>query len=241
MQVTVDDPAKSAVHVKNRILLALPEEDCQRILAKLELVDLSRGAILHDAGEPIRYAFFMNTGMASLVAATGGGASVEIGVVADEGLIGMPAILGKQRVSCRAMVQIPGTALKIPLEALQKEVDQCPKLHSLLMKYMHALHSQVSQSALCNRFHSLQQRLCRRLLTTRDRVGTDRFFLTHEMLARMLGSTRTPVTLTAGALQEAGMISYHRGRIRLLNQESLERSACECYRIIKEDYEHIFD
>jgi CRP-like cAMP-binding protein len=238
---TIDDPVGQAIQIKNRILLALPVEDCQRILPKLELVDLARGAILHDAGDSIQHAFFINTGLASLIARTGSGASVEIGLVADEGLIGMPSVLARKRVSCRALVQIPGTALKIALEALEGELEQCPRLRSLLLNYMHVLHSQVSQSALCNRFHSLQQRMCRRFLTTFDRAGTDRFFLTHEMLARMLGSTRTPVTLIAGALQEAGLISYHRGQVRLLNQESLESSACECYRIIKGDFEHLFD
>ncbi len=241
MSSILEDAAKPLVQVKNRILLALPSQDFQRLLSKSEFMNLARCTVLYDVGWPIRHVYFMNTGMASLVATTENGASVEIGTVADEGLIGMPAVLGKSRMSYRALVQIPGTALRISVPALEGELEQCHKLQSLLLKYMHVLHAQVAQSAVCNRFHSLEQRLCRWLLASRDRVGADRFSLTHELLAHMLGSTRTPVTLIAGALQREGLISYHRGLIRILDHQALETSACECYRVVKEDYDHIFD
>ncbi len=241
MTSIIEAAANTGVQVKNRILAALPSQDFQRILAKLEIVNLVRGTVLCDLGGTIRHAYFVNSGMTSLVATTESGASVEVAIVANEGLIGMPAVLGKSRMSYRVLVQIPGSALKISVSALEGEIVQSPSLHSLLMKYMHALHCQVSQSAVCNRFHSLEQRLCRWLLTAGDRVGLDRFSVTHEMLAHLLGSTRTPVTLIAGALQKEGLISYHRGLVRVLNRSGLESAACECYRIVKEDYDHLFD
>jgi CRP-like cAMP-binding protein len=241
MSTSIDEAVKPVVQVTNRILLALPGPDYQRLLAKLEFVNLARGTVLYDVGCVIRHVYFLNTGMVSLIATTEDGATVEVGVVGDEGLIGMPAVLGKSRMSYRAIVQIAGTGISLSVAALESELEQCPRLRELLLRYMHLLHSHVSQSAVCNRFHSLEQRLCRWLLTSRDRVGLDRFPLTHESLAHTLGSTRTPLTLTAGALQKAGSIAYHRGLIRILDSAALEASACECYRIVKDNYDHFLD
>jgi len=242
MSTTIEEAVKPVTQVKNRILLALPSLDYQRLQAKLEFVNLARGTVLYDVGSAIRHAYFMNTGMVSLIASTENGATVEVGSVGDEGLIGMPVVLGgKSRMSYRAVVQIAATGMKLSVAALESELEQCPRLRELLLKYMHVLHAHVSQSAVCNRFHSLEQRLCRWLLTTRDRVALDRFPLTHESLAHILGSTRTPLTLTAGALQKAGSIAYHRGIIRILDSAALEAAACECYRIVKDDYDHLLD
>ncbi len=240
MPSAAEDAVNPAVQIRNRILLALPAPDVERILPKLECVNLARGTVLFDAGWLIRHAYFLNSGLTSLVASTESGASVEIGIVGDEGLIGMPAVLGKSRMPCRVLVQLPATAMRIPVAALEAELELCPRLRTLLLRYMHVLHAQVSQSVVCNRFHSLEQRLCRWLLVSRDRVGSDRFPLTHEGLAHMLGSTRTPVTLIAGDLQRAGLISYHRGLIQLLDHRAIESSACECYRIVREDYDGLF-
>jgi CRP-like cAMP-binding protein len=182
MSTTIEEAVKPVTQVKNRILLALPSLDYQRLQANLEFVNLARGTVLYDVGWAIRHAYFMNTGMVSLIASTEKGATVEVGSVGDEGLIGMPVVLDKSRMSYRAVVQIAATGMKLSVAALESELEQCPRLRELLLKYMHVLHAHVSQSAVCNRFHSLEQRLCRWLLTTRDRVALDRFPLTHKGL-----------------------------------------------------------
>jgi CRP-like cAMP-binding protein len=225
--------------VKNRLLLALPEQEFQRIFGHLEFVGLPLGRVLYNADNWIDYAYFMNSGMASLVAVTGDGATVEVGTVGSEGVLGIQAALGEDRIFYSGVVQIPGNAMRIRTDALRREFHKNAGLSRLLLDYMLVLHLQVSQSAVCNRFHSLEQRLCRWLLTSQDCARSDRFPVTHEFLSHMVGASRTPVTLTAEALQEAGLIWYRRSIIRILDRQGMEARTCECYRIVTEKYDRL--
>jgi len=224
-------------HVKNRILLALPELEFQRILPHLAFVGLRMGQVLYEADSWIDYAYFMNSGMASLLAVTADGETVEIGPVGNGGVMGIQAALGEDRVFYSGVVQIPGNAMRIRSDALRHEFQHNAELSRLLLDHMRDLHLQVSQSVGCNRFHSLEQRLCRRLLVTQDYASSDRFSVTYEFLSHMVGASRTPVTLAAEALQEAGLISCRRSYIRIIDRKGMEARTCECYRIFPEGCE----
>jgi CRP-like cAMP-binding protein len=226
--------------LNNHVLLRLPEEELARIQPQLEAVDLACGAILFEPDSDIPHAHFMNSGMASLVAVTEDGSSVEVGIVGSEGMVGSPVLMGSSRLPYRGVMQICGQSLRMRGETLKRELERQGKLRDLLLRHAHALHVQICQSAVCNRFHSLEQRLCRWLLVTRDRVQVENFPLTQEFLACMLGSTRVAVTVTMGVLQRAGKVSYRRGGITILDEKGLQDASCECYRTIKREYERLF-
>jgi len=230
-------PAALSFTVENRILASLPREEYARMLPALSLVHLPKGKILWNATDSIHTAYFPLSGMISLLSDTEGGSSVEVGMVGNEGLAGISAVLGFNTAPYRVMVQIPGNALRVRVETLNQAFGRGGRLQQLLLRYTHALLTQVSQSASCNRFHTAEERLCRWLLTSRDRAGSDTIPLTQEFLSQMLGVPRTSVTAIAGRVQRMGHIRYSRGTIHITDLAGLEKVSCECYRVISEEFE----
>jgi CRP-like cAMP-binding protein len=219
--------------LNNQLLSALSTEKYQRLIPYLELVKLPLRQVLHEPGEKIEYVFFPTDAMISLVSIMQDGSTVEVSLVGKEGMVGIPVILGGNSTITQAVVQIAGSALRMQANVFKVEFDRGGELQFLLLCYIQALFTQVSQSAACNRLHSVEERLARWLLTVQDCLQTSEFPMTQEYIAQMLGSRRSGVTVAAGTLQQAGIISYRRGKIKILNQEDLENTACECYGIIK--------
>lgn len=214
----------------NRLLAALPHGEYERLSPHLELVRLTPGQILCRAGDVARYAYFPKEGVVSLLATTVGGRTIEVGMIGSEGVTGAPIILRDSVAPCQIIVQLAGEALRIRGAPLRTEFNRGGHLQKLLLLYAHTLLTQIIQSAACNRFHTVEKRLCRWLLVTRDRAETDTLHLTQEFLSYMLGVPRTSVTHFARALQKEGTIEYGRGRIRILDRRHLEHGSCECYR-----------
>jgi CRP-like cAMP-binding protein len=223
--------------VENRILAALPDGERENIFPYLKRVSLPLGQVLFEPGESVRQIYFPTNSVVSLLAAMENGTTVEAGVVGNEGAVGISVILGAETSATQALVQAAGEALSIPAEALMAEFKRGGKLQSLLLRHTHTLFTMVSQTAACNRLHTVEERLARWLLTTRDRIEHDEFQLTQEFISRMLGTRRSGVTVAAGILQSAGLINYRRGHINILNREGLEEVSCECYHIVKDEYD----
>jgi CRP-like cAMP-binding protein len=219
--------------VHNRILLSLPDQEFRAVRPHLEPVELEMHGVLQDPGEKIDYGFFLNSGLASLLVVTSDARSVEVGMVGREGFVGAPLAVGLRHSSQRAIVQVAAEAFRIRSEALERILSNTPRLRYALNKYVLVQGMQVAQLAACNRLHEIEQRLARWLLMSHDRVGSDSFPITHDLLAQMLGSGRPSVTVAAGALQRAGIIEYTRGIVRILRRSALEQAACECYQAIR--------
>jgi CRP-like cAMP-binding protein len=224
----------------NRILAGLPREDYERLLPSLERVTLRFGQVLSEPGAVLQHAYFLETAIVSMLSLAEDGTSIEVSRVGSEGMIGVPIVLRSNTVPYRLVVQNPGVAWRMRAEALRKEFDLCGALHRLLMHYIHTLIVQLSQSGVCNRFHTLQQRLCRWLLSTQDRAGSNEVQATQEFLAQMLGVNRGSASAAASALQKAKHIRYSRGRITILNRPGLEAGTCQCYRVIKAEFDRFF-
>jgi CRP-like cAMP-binding protein len=223
---------------ENCILASLPHEEFERLRPRLDRVRLTPGRILYGVGEAIRYAYFPMGGMLSLVSTTRGGASIEVGMIGNEGVAGLTAIMRYNSSPYLVMVQIAGNAARVRTDVLREEFDRRGMLSNQLLRYAHTLLTQVSQSAACNRFHTLEQRLSRWLLICRDRTHDETISLTQEFLSYMLGVPRTSVTAVAADLQRAGLISYSRGKIRILDRGALAAASCECYEVISESINH---
>ena len=220
--------------VANTILLSIPDAEFDAIRPHLDFVPLPQRSSLHEANRKLEAAFFLNTGMVSLVFTTRTGESVEVGVVGNEGFTPIPIAAGFRRSPHRAVMQIEGEGFRIGVDALEPLLPTSPHLQTLLHRYA-AIHGmQVAQTAGCNRLHDLQQRLSRWLLLTQDRVGSGLLRITHDFLATMLGTDRPSVSLAAGLLQKKRIIEYAHGSVRILNRKKLESSACECYAIIQQ-------
>jgi CRP-like cAMP-binding protein len=222
--------------VRNRLLASLPSADFKRLAASLTPVTLTLKQTLLEAEEPIEAAYFIETGMISYLNYLEGGEAQEIGLIGSEGMIGLPLILGVDQAPFGAMVQMEGTALRLSPTALRQAFNESETLRTRLLRYMQALHIQVSQTAACNNHHSLEERLTRWLLMAHDRAGNDQFPMTHEFMSMMLGVRRAGVTVTAGALKHAGLIHYTNGDITILDRPSLEAIACECYGNVQRQY-----
>lgn len=223
--------------IANRIVAALPEEEYQHLVPHLEPVTLRFKQPLYEPNAPIRFGFFPASGMISLLTLMRDGATVEVGLIGNEGFLGTPILLGVEATPNRAIVQIAGHAFRIKAEVLPTILSQTPRLELMLRRFVQAQAFQLGQSAACNRLHEVEERLARWLLMARDRAGSDLIPLTHELLAEMLGSRRSTVTVAAGALQRAGFIEYSRRRVRILNRMGLENRACECYEITRQQFE----
>lgn len=220
----------------NQLLAALPETEYQRLVDYLKPVDLISGEILLEPNEPVQKIYFPQRAMISLVSIMMDGSTTEIGLIGNEGMIGLSAVLGGNFTTSRTIVQVSGSALQISADIVRREFQRGEKLQQLLLLYTQALLTQVSQSAACNRQHNIEERLARWLLSVQDCVLQNELPLTQEFIANMLGTRRSGVTVAAGILQQAGMIRYSRGRISILDQERLEDTACECYRLVQNEF-----
>lgn len=214
---------------RNRLLAQLPESTQRHLLERCVDTELSIGDTLSDAGEPIRYVYFPTSGFASLVAALNAGSQVDVGVVGNEGMVGIPLILGVPTALQTATVRCGGMAWRMPAKEFRGELVRSSALRRRLNLYAYVCMAQLTQSAACTRYHTLEARLARWLLLARDRLASDSFCLTHELLAYMLGVRRAGVTGAASSLREKNLIRYTRGAIVVLSHEGLERAACECY------------
>lgn len=216
----------------NHILSALPKDEYKRLLPELVPVRFPRGKVLWEVGDAIRHAFFLLSGMTSLLSITQSGSTIEIAMIGNEGLAGVSAMLGFAIAPYKVVAQLPATALRIRVEALNREFKRGGPLQDLLLRFAHTLLTQVSQSAACSRFHTTEQRLCRWLLISRDRAGANTIPLTHEFLAQMIGCPRTSVSTIAAQIQRQGLIQLGRGRVQILDARGLEAYSCECYKVI---------
>lgn len=225
--------------IQNQLLSALPKEEYKRLLPHLELVSLPLKQIIYAPNELIEYVYFPTDGVISLVNIGEDGGTVEAATVGNEGMAGIPILLGSDRMISQAIVQIVGEALRMKAEVFKREVIPGSQLHNLLLRYTLALMNLISQSAACNRLHLVEARCCRWLLLCQDRVKSDSFLLTQEFLAQMLGVRRATVSGVAATLQEAGLIRYSRGKITICDRRRLEASSCECYRIVKDEFDRL--
>lgn len=221
----------------NRLLAALPAKEYKRLLPKLEEVSLPFTETIYEPNDIIRYVYFPNSGIVSLLAAVGERSQLEVGIVGNEGIIGLPVFLGVETSNNHALVQGVGMAMRMKTADFLTECNNGGSLPRILQRYIHSLLTQISQSAVCNRFHPIEARLARWLLMTSDRMKSDVFQITQEFLSNMLGVRREAVTLSAKNQQQNGLISYSRGKISILDRAGLESVACRCYFIIKGEYE----
>ena len=224
---------KDRTSASNHILASIPPKDYERLQAHLEPVVLDFGQVLYEPGKPIRHVYFPLNCLISLLTAVDKRRTLEVGMVGNEGMAGMPFILGIGVSGVRALVQGGGNALRMAAGPFRVEFERNRALQDALYRYTYALMAQISQTAACNRFHDAEARLARWLLMTRDRVGSDEFLLTHEFLAHMLGLRREGVTEAASTLKERDLIAYTRGKIRILDLKGLKASSCSCYQIVK--------
>jgi len=220
----------------NRLLAALPASEYERLAPHLQLVSLSLNQVLYEPNGPIKYVYFPNHSMVSLVSIMEDGSTIEVGLVGSEGMVGVPVILGGNITTTKAFVQVSGSALRMDADLLKSEFNRGGQLQILLLRYTQALLTQVSQSVACNRFHTIEERLARWMLLVGDAVKSDEFMLTQEFISQMLGTRRSGVTVAAGTLSQAGMLRYSRGKITILNREALQATSCECYGVIKDEF-----
>ena len=229
---------------QNQLLAALPETEFQRIEPELELVQLRAGEVLYESGDQSRHVYFPITSIASLLYVMEDGSSAEVAVVGKEGILGVALFMGGETMPYRTVVQTAGYACKLRGQVFKQEFDRaggrrCGALNHLLLRYTQALITQMSQTAVCNRHDSVKQQLCRWLLLRLDRLPSNEMKITHELIASMLGVRREGITEAAGKLQSAGLIQINRGHITVLDREGLEAGACECYGVVKKEYDRL--
>lgn len=221
----------------NKILANLPDDEFEQIRPKLSAVSFPIGKILYMPEQKIEHAYFVDRGVVSLLAALEDGSTVEAGLIGPEGVAGISVVLGANSTPNQALTQSDVEALRISAADLVTEFRKSGQLRDSLLRFVHTMFTQVTQTAACNRLHTLDQRLARWLLMTQDRVISDQFTLTQEFLSRMLGVRRAGVTVAANDLRHSGLIDYHRGDIVIVDRAGLEKVSCECYRIVKHEYD----
>ena len=231
--------SKHSPRSNNLLLAALPPEDYKDLIPHLDEVSFTIGKVLHPPGELIKDVYFPTQGMVSLISIMEDGSTTEIALVGNEGMIGMPVFWGGNYSNNCAVVQLEGSGLKLNAEIFKQKSLHNQVLQKRLLLYTQALLTQVSQNAACNRQHTIEERLCRWLLSVCDCIGKDNFPLTQEFISQMLGIRRSSVTVAAGTLQKAGLIRYNRGNINIVNVKDLESAACECYCLVKKEYKRL--
>ncbi len=223
----------------NRLLSLLSDSDYERLRPHLSPVVFDYRKSLYEASRAIDQVYFPVDGVASLVITTAEGASAEVGTIGNEGMVGLPICLGDDDAPSSVYVQVPGTALRLDARVFRGELAASPTLNLIMLRYAHAFFNQVAQSAACAHLHRVEQRCCRWLLMTRDRMPSGNFLLTHEFLGMMLGVRRTTVTDVMGSLQKAGLIRYRRGHVTILDHEALQQRSCECYDLSKVEFDRL--
>jgi CRP-like cAMP-binding protein len=224
---------------QNRLLAALPDDEYERLLPSLQEVSFSLGEVVYEFGGHLDYVYFPTTSIVSLLYTMENGASAEMGLTGNDGVVGIALFMGGGTMPNRAVVQSAGGALRMKAKVLQDEFALGGKFQHVLLRYTQALITQISQTAVCNRLHSVEQQLCRWLLLSHDRVKADELIMTQELIADMLGVRREGVTVAAGRLQDEGAISYVRGHIKILDRQKLEDTVCECYRVVKDEFDRL--
>ncbi|HSF22697.1 MAG TPA: Crp/Fnr family transcriptional regulator [Blastocatellia bacterium] len=227
--------------VGNRLLAALPREDYERLLPQLQAVQVALGEVIYESGGRLDYIYFPTTCVVSLLYTMEKGLTAEMGLAGSDGVVGVALFLGGETTPNRAVAQIGGGALRMKATVLREEFKRGGPLQFLLLRYTQALITQISQTAVCNRLHSVEQRLSRWLLLCHDRVNSDELQMTQEFISNMLGGRRESVTVAAGRLHDAGMIHYVRGHIKILDRKGLEATVCECYRVVKDELDRLFN
>jgi CRP-like cAMP-binding protein len=217
----------------NKLLAALSLETYERLTLHLESFHLNYTAVLAEMGDRLKYVFFPNSGMVSLISLTEEGGTLEVGITGYDGVVGLSIFLGVEESQYRLLVQGEGNAFRMEAEVFKAECNREPSLQKVMLRYTQALMTQITQAAICNRFHDVESRLCRWLLQSQDCMRSSDLQLTQDFLAAMLGVHRPGVTIAAGNLQNAGLIQYNRGQITILDRKGLESSSCECYGIVK--------
>ena len=224
---------------ENRLLAALPRAEYEHLLPELTRVSFDLGEVVYEFGGQLNYVYFPTTAIVSLLYTMENGASAEMGLTGNDGVVGIALFMGGGTMPNRAVVQSAGRALKMKAKVLQDEFAKGGVFQRLLLRYTQALITQISQTAVCNRLHTVEQQLCRWLLLSHDRVPANELIMTQELIADMLGVRREGVTVAAGRLQDEGAISYVRGHIKILDRPKLERTVCECYRVVKDEFDRL--
>jgi CRP-like cAMP-binding protein len=224
---------------QNHLLAALPASEFERVAPHLQLVTLTLGEVLYESGGQLKHVYFPTNSIVSLLYVMQDGASAEIAVVGNEGILGISLFMGGETTPSRAVVQSEGVAYRLPAKSLKQEFNRAGPMMHLLLRYTQALITQMSQTAVCNRHHSIDQQLCRWLLLSIDRLTTDELTMTQELIANMLGVRREGVTEAAGKLRDAGIIEYSRGHIKVLDRRKLEQHVCECYAVVKKEFDRL--
>ncbi|MEP0918283.1 Crp/Fnr family transcriptional regulator [Leptolyngbya sp. DQ-M1] len=232
-------PQNRSRPTQNKLLRALSQEEYEQLSPHLEFVTLPFKHVLYEPHQSVDYVYFLNHGVVSMVTITEEGETVEAATIGNEGMAGIHVLLGVNHLSLQAIAQVAGNGMRMRVDAFRRVVTPDTRLYELLLRYIQALISQLSQTVACNRLHSVEERCCRWLLMCHDRVPTDEFFLTQELLSQMLGVRRASVSVVAAILQKAGLITYSRGRIRILDRQGLESASCECYHLVKIEFDRL--
>lgn len=226
-------------HIHNHLLSSLPFEELNRVSPHLELITLTLGEVLYESGQQLNYVYFPTTSIISIIYDLADGSTTGIAVVGNEGLLGISLFMGSETTTGRALVQIAGSAYRMKSEFLLQEFNRAETMMSLLFRYTLAYMTQITQTAVCNRHHSIGQQLSRLLLFIMDRQPSNTLTMTHGLISNMLGVRREGVTESAGKLQRLGLIRYKRGAITIIDRLKLEQQTCECYAIVKKEYDHL--
>jgi CRP-like cAMP-binding protein len=221
---------------KNRLLASLSVREYERLLPHFESISLGYRDRLQESGVPIKHVYFLNDAIVALLSVVERNATIEVGIIGNEGMVGAPILLGSQTTPTQAIVQSPGTAMRLPGEILKQELKRSGTMQDLLLPYAHAQLAEGNQSAACHRYHTPRERLSRWLLMVRDRSETDELKITHDFISQMLGTRRATVTEAVHVLQKKGLIKSSRGRILILNRQGLEATACSCYATIRAQF-----
>jgi CRP-like cAMP-binding protein len=233
-RVTAAQPGSDGNQLRNLILLALPANECDALFKNSEFLHLATHTVLVEVGEPIKFVYFINNGLASVLNIMADGKSVEVGLTGKEGFIGIPLLAGFSTSATRVIMQVEGAGYRMRASEFRNALSHCPALQTHLYRYGLQLGMQTSHLAACNRLDEVEERLARWLLMSQDRLGGDLVPLTQDFLAHMLGTRRASVTVAAGILQKAGLITYNRGHVKIDNRSRLEDAACECYAAMKQ-------
>ncbi|MEP6944761.1 MAG: Crp/Fnr family transcriptional regulator [Acidobacteriota bacterium] len=232
-------PANRDDIIKNHLLAALPSDVVERISERMELVSLALDDVLYESGDLMTHIYFPTTAIVSLLYVMQNGGTAEIGIAGNNGLVGIALFMGGGTTSSRAIAQSAGQCVRMSGKDLRTEFKMGGLFQDILLRYTQALMTQISQTAVCNRLHSIEQQLCRWLLINHDQLPADKLVMTHELIANMLGVRREGVTQAAGHLQDMGLIKYSRGTVNILDRKGLEATCCECYQVVSNEYDRL--